>query len=165
MNNQTTAQRLQPLSGGRKTRSAKQGTLALFPQGCGKELFMIYMTRSDLERLNVLREDVRLEAEALKKLQGITPHTAEVIPLIKADMDAKRAQMEVERERVQRYVDEIKDPITRGIIEDHYLNGKPWYETAWNAAQALSTNSAWNKAMRYIYARCGLCAKKRGPRK
>lgn len=52
-------------------------------------------------------------------------------------MDAKRAQMEVERERVQQYVDEIKDPITRGIIEDHYLNGKPWYETAWNAAQAI----------------------------
>ena len=37
MNNQTTTQRLQPLSGGRKTRSAKQGTLALFPQGRGKE--------------------------------------------------------------------------------------------------------------------------------
>ena len=168
MNNQTTTQRLQPLSGGRKTRSAKQGTLAPFLRraaGCGKEHFMIYMTRSDLERLNVLREDIRLEAEALKKLHGITPHTAEVIPLIKADMDAKRAQMEAERVRVRRYVDEIEDPVTRGIIEDHYLNGKPWYETAWNAALTLSTNGAWNRAMRYIYARCGLCAKKRGSRK
>lgn len=126
---------------------------------------MIYMTRSDLERLNILREDIRLEAEALKKLCGATPHTAEVIPLIKADMATKQAQVETERERVRQYVDEIEDPVTKGIIEDHYLNGKPWYETAWNVAQALSTNGAWNRAMRYIYARCGLCAKKRGPRK
>ena len=87
---------------------------------------MLYMTRSDLERLNVLREDVRLEWEALQKLRGVTPHTAELIPLIKADITAKLAQIEVERERLRQYVDEIEDPLTRGIIEDHYLNGKPW---------------------------------------
>lgn len=127
---------------------------------------MIYMTRSDLERLNVLREDIRLETEALKKLCGATPHTAELIPLIKADMSAKQAQMEAEMERVRQYVDEIEDPVTRGIIEDHYLNGKPWHETTWNASQAFTSfNGVWRRAMQYIHTRSGLCAKKRGFRK
>lgn len=127
---------------------------------------MIYMTRSDLERLNVLREDIRLETEALRKLKGATPHTAELIPVIKADMASKQAQLEAERKRVQQYVDEIDDPVTRGIIEDHYLNGKPWHETTWNAAQAFdSFNGVWRRAMHYIHTRSGLCAKKRGPRK
>ncbi len=126
---------------------------------------MIYMTRSDLERLNVLREDVRLETEALRKLKGATPHTAELIPIIKADMAVKQAQMEVERERVQQYVDEIEDPVTRGIIKDHYLNGKPWHETAWNTIQELTCTAVWNRAMRYIHTRSGLCPKKRGSRK
>lgn len=122
---------------------------------------MIYMTRADLERLNILREDIRMETEALRKLAGANPRTAALIPAIKADIEHKRKLMEIERDRVQQYVDEIDDPDMQKLIEARYLKGIPLYQAAWAIGKDYTMAVVSNKILRFVYARSGTCQKSR----
>lgn len=126
-----------------------------------KELSQLYWLNREIE------EDQRrlLELEAIAssphspKLDGM-PHTpgygdalarcvAEIVDL-KAIIAAKQLQCIHERSRLERYIAEIPDSLTRQIFALRFINGLTWYQTAMHIGGGNTEDSVRQRVYRYL---------------
>ena len=120
------------------------------------DFLMIYMTWHDLDRLNVLRQDIKLEISALKNLHGKCGRPKSTLPAIREDLELKKALYDGELARTKQYLSEIDDDLIRAILTEHFVNGLPWWKVAWNVPGNFSRSNVQQKAQNYVYMRCQL---------
>lgn len=125
------------------------------------ELSQLYYLNREIEMYK--RRLIELEYEigpASPKLSGM-PHSqngnsspteqlvAEIVDL-RAIIAAKQIQCIHERARLERYIAEIPDSLTRSIFEYRFANGLPWGQVAAHIGGGNTVDSVKKRCYRYI---------------
>ena len=129
------------------------------------------MTVKELSQLYWLNREIELDQKRLEELeyQAIPgspiisdmppgPHSneskveklaAEIVDL-KAIIAAKQIQCIHERQRLERYISEIPDSLTRSIFELRFANGLPWSQVAACLGGGNTTEGVKKRCYRYL---------------
>lgn len=114
-----------------------------------KELSQLYYLNREIEMDQ--RRLLELESKALPGAQGITgmPHGTGVVDKVgeraveiadlRSIIEGKRRRCLYERNRLERYIADLDDSLTRQIFTYRFVNGLPWEQVAariggWNNA-------------------------------
>jgi hypothetical protein len=124
-----------------------------------KELSQLYWLNREIEADKRRLEE--LEAKALPGAQVLTgmPHVqgsgdalertvAEIVDL-KAIIAAKQLQCIHERNRLERYIAEIPDSLTRQIFTYRFVKGLPWAQVAACIGEGYTSEAVRQMAHRY----------------
>lgn len=126
-----------------------------------KELSQLYWLNREIEM-----DQKRLEELEYKAIPGSPtisdmppgPHSneskveklaAEIVDL-KAIIAAKQIQCIHERQRLERYISEIPDSLTRSIFELRFANGLPWSQVAASLGGGNTTEGVKKRCYRYL---------------
>lgn len=126
-----------------------------------KELSQLYYLnreiKRDTERLTALR--ARASAAASPSYDGmpkslsfdnrLEQYTAEIVDL-EAIIQAKITQCLHERNRLERYISEIPDSLTRQIFQLRFINGLTWTQTAVSIGGGNTEVSVRQRVYRYL---------------
>lgn len=129
------------------------------------------MTVKELSQLYWLNREIEMDQKRLEELeyQAIPgspiisdmppgPHSneskveklaAEIVDL-KAIIAAKQIQCIHERQRLERYISEIPDSLTRSIFELRFANGLPWSQVAASLGGGNTTEGVKKRCYRYL---------------
>lgn len=129
------------------------------------------MTVKELSQLYWLNREIEMDQKRLEELeyQAIPgspiisdmppgPHSneskveklaAEIVDL-KAIIAAKQIQCIHERQRLERYISEIPDSLTRSIFELRFANGLPWSQVAACLGGGNTTEGVKKRCYRYL---------------
>ena len=126
-----------------------------------KELSQLYWLNREIEMdTNRLRElEAMISSPKAQKLDGM-PHTscywdapdhcvAEIADL-KAIIAAKQQQCIYERNRLERYIADIPDSLTRQIITLRFINGLSWHQVAMHIGGGNAESSVKKACYRYL---------------
>ncbi len=126
-----------------------------------KELSQLYYLNREIEmdkaRLARLRE--KIAVPSIPKLTGmpggggegdsLARHIAEIVDL-EAIISAKLTQCIHERSRLERYIADIPDSLTRQIFTLRFVDGLPWLQVALSVGGGNTEASAKMMCYRYI---------------
>lgn len=129
------------------------------------------MTVKELSQLYWLNREIEMDQKRLEELeyQAVPgsptisdmppgPHNneskveklaAEIVDL-KAIIAAKQIQCIHERQRLERYISEIPDSLTRSIFELRFANGLPWSQVAASLGGGNTTEGVKKRCYRYL---------------
>lgn len=126
-----------------------------------KELSQLYWLNREIEEDKRRLEELEAMASSPNspKLDGI-PHTpghgdalarcvAEIVDL-KAIIAAKQLQCIHERNRLERYISDIPDSLTRQIFALRFINGLTWFQTAMHIGGGNTEDSVRQRVYRYL---------------
>lgn len=126
-----------------------------------KELSQLYYLNREIEqdqrRLDELKAKSRsISATAITGMprggriagSSIDRHIAEIVDL-EAIISAKITQCMHERNRLERYIADIPDSLTRQIFTLRFINGLPWHQVAMHVG-GNTEDSVKKTAYRYI---------------
>lgn len=126
-----------------------------------KELSQLYWLKREIEwdkqRLEILED--RATSPETQKLDGM-PHAtsyedtlsrrvAEIMDL-KATINTKQQRCIYERNRLERYIANIPDSLTRQIFTLHYAEGLNWVQTAAKIGGGNTDEAVRKRVYRYI---------------
>lgn len=129
------------------------------------------MTKKELSQLYWLNREIEMDMTRLKELEEMAaapkslkldgmPHSsgygdalarvvAEIVDL-KAIIAAKQQQCIHERSRLERYIADIPDSLTRQIFTLRFINGLSWYQVAVHIGGGNSEDSVRKTCDRYL---------------
>lgn len=129
------------------------------------------MTVNELSQLYYLNREIERDQNKLEKLRGRMypgspnmdgmPHgsgydnskveqlVAEMVDL-EAIIAAKQIQCIHERQRLERYISDIPDSLTRAIFEFRFANGLPWEQVAASIGGGNTTEGVKKRCYRYL---------------
>lgn len=129
------------------------------------------MTKKELSQLYWLNREIEMDTGRLRDLEAIAscpkaqrldgmPHAsgygnvpvrcvAEIVDL-KAIIAAKQQQCIHERNRLERYIADIPDSLTRQIFTLRFINGLSWYQVAAHIGGGNTDDSVRMVCNRYI---------------
>lgn len=126
-----------------------------------KELSQLYWLNREIEEDKRRLEELEAMASSPKspKYDGM-PHApgysdalsrtvAEIVDL-QAIIAAKQLQCIHERNRLERYISEIPDSLTRQIFALRFINGLTWYQTAMHIGGGNTEDSVRQRVYRYL---------------
>lgn len=126
-----------------------------------KELSQLYWLNREIEADQQRLDELEATASAPKaqKLDGM-PHSpgygdalarmvAEIVDL-KAIIAAKQQQCLHERNRLERYIADIPDSLTRQIFTLRFINGLTWYQVAMHIGGGNTEDSVRMLCNRYL---------------
>ena len=128
-----------------------------------KELSQLYYLNREIERDQERVDNLRRLAEGYGGGQSngmpftnsafaeskIERYVAEIVD-IQAIIAAKIEQCAHERNRLERYIADIKDPITREIFRPRFINGLSWARVAEGIGAGYTEDCVRQKFYRYI---------------
>ena len=131
------------------------------------------MTKKELSQLYWLNREIEMDMERLRELESMAsspkaqkldgmPHSsgygdalarlvAEIVDL-KAIIAAKQQQCIHERSRLERYIADIPDSLTRQIFTLRFVNGLTWYQVAMHIGGGNTEDSVRKTCDRYLAA-------------
>lgn len=131
------------------------------------------MTKKDLSQLYWLNREIEMDMSRLQELEAMAsapkaqkldgmPRSpgygdalartvAEIVDL-KAIIAAKQQQCIHERSRLERYIADIPDSLTRQIFTLRFINGLTWYQVAMHVGGGNSEDSVRKTCDRYLSA-------------
>ena len=129
------------------------------------------MTVKELSQLYWLNREIEMDQKRLAELEGKAipgsptisdmppgPHSndskvetlaAEIVDL-QAIIAAKQIQCIHERQRLERYISEIPDSLTRSIFQLRFSNGLPWSQVAASIGGGNTMESVKKRCYRYL---------------
>lgn len=129
------------------------------------------MTKKELSQLYWLNREIEMDMERLRELEGMAsapkaqkldgmPRSpgygdalarmvAEIVDL-KAIIAAKQQQCIHERSRLERYIADIPDSLTRQIFTLRFINGLTWYQVAMHIGGGNTDDSVRKTCDRYL---------------
>lgn len=129
------------------------------------------MTVKELSQLYWLNREIEADTQRLKELEAMasSPHSpkldgmphapgygdalarcvAEIVDL-KAIIAAKQLQCIHERNRLERYISDIPDSLTRQIFALRFINGLTWFQTAMHIGGGNTEDSVRQRVYRYL---------------
>lgn len=129
------------------------------------------MTKKELSQLYWLNREIEMDMHRLKELEAMAatpkaqnldgmPHNAaygdvlartvaDIVDL-KAIIAAKQQQCIHERSRLERYIADIPDSLTRQIFTFRFINGFKWNQVAAHIGNSLSEDNAKKICYRYL---------------
>lgn len=132
------------------------------------------MTKKELSQLYWLNREIEMDMNRLKELEAMAsepkaqkldgmPHSAaygdalarvvaDIVDL-KAIIAAKQQQCIHERSRLERYIADIPDSLTRQIFTLRFINGLTWYQVAAHIGGGNSEDSVRKTCDRYLATR------------
>lgn len=126
-----------------------------------KELSQLYWLNREIEEDKRRLEELEAMASSPKsqKLDGM-PHApgysdalarcvAEIVDL-QAIIAAKQLQCIHERNRLERYISDIPDSLTRQIFALRFINGLTWYQTAMHIGGGNTEDGVRQRVYRYL---------------
>lgn len=126
-----------------------------------KELSQFYWLTREIEadQRRLLELEAMASSFKSQKLDGM-PHApgygdalarcvAEIVDL-KAIIAAKQQQCIYERSRLERYIAEIPDSLTRQIFVLRFIDGLTWYQTAMHIGGGNTEDSVRQRVYRYL---------------
>lgn len=127
-----------------------------------KELSQLYWLNREIEHDQERLERLRIEAESPSgvMLDGM-PHDGgpvqskverlvlEIIDL-EAIIAAKQIQCIHERQRLERYIADVPDSLTRMILTLRFVNNLPWDQVAYHIGGGNTTEGVKKRCYRYI---------------
>ena len=129
------------------------------------------MTKKELSQLYWLRREIEEDRRRLDELEAIAaapastrydgmPHApgagdgmarmAAEIADLKAIISAKRQQCIHERNRLERYIAEVPDSLTRQIFALRFIDGLSWYKVAARVGGGNTEDSVRMRVNRYL---------------
>lgn len=127
-----------------------------------KELSQLYYLNREIERDKKRLDELKLQAQGIpgSKLTGmprggtiagssIDRYIAEIVDL-EAIISAKITQCMHERNRLERYIADIPDSLTRQIFTLRFINGLPWIQVAYSIGGNNTADSVRMTCNRYI---------------
>lgn len=126
-----------------------------------KELSQLYWLNREIEQDKKRLEDLRLQSSIqAAKLTGmprgggvdgssIDRYIAEIVDL-EAIISAKLMQCMHERNRLERYIADIPDSLTRQIFTLRFINGLSWLQVAYHVGGENTADSVRMTCNRYI---------------
>ena len=128
-----------------------------------KELSQLYWLNREIEEDKKRLDDLEAAASSPKSpnWDGM-PHApgytdtlgrlvAEIVDL-QAIIAAKQLQCIHERNRLERYISDIPDSLTRQIFALRFINGLTWYQTAMHIGGGNTEDSVRQRVYRYLKA-------------
>lgn len=127
-----------------------------------KDLSQLYYLNREIEHDQERLEQLRARSVSLStpKMDGM-PHgsgseksktdwlMAEIIDL-EAIIDAKKIQCIHERARLERYIAEVPDSLTRMILTLRFVNNLPWKQVAYSIGGGNTPDSVKKQCYRYL---------------
>jgi len=126
-----------------------------------KELSQLYWLNREIEEDKRRLEELEAMASSPKStnIDGM-PHApgyndtlgrtvAEIVDL-QAIIAAKQLQCIHERNRLERYISDIPDSLTRQIFALRFINGLTWYQTAMHIGGGNTEDSVRQRVYRYL---------------
>lgn len=129
------------------------------------------MTKKELSQLYWLNREIEMDMERLRELEAMAsapkaqkidgmPHNpgygdalarivAELVDM-KAIIAAKQQQCIHERSRLERYIADIPDSLTRQIFTLRFINGLTWYQVAMHIGGGNTEDSVRQRVYRYL---------------
>lgn len=127
-----------------------------------KELSQLYYLNKEIERDKKRLEELRakscsLSSPAITGMPGggsisgssIDRYIAEIVDL-EAIISAKITQCLHERNRLERYIADISDSLTRQIFTQRFINGQTWLQVAHSVGGYNTADSVRMTCTRYI---------------
>lgn len=133
------------------------------------------MTLKELSQLYYLNREIEIDQQRLDELEAIaaspssprlsdiprgtgdagskTERLVEEIDDLKALIAAKQIQCIHERNRLERYIDDIPDSMTRMIFKLRFVNGLPWLQVAYSVGGGNTEASVKMACYRYLKER------------
>ena len=131
------------------------------------------MTKKELSQLYWLNREIEMDKRRLEELEALAtstgskamdgmPHmsgygdalarcVADIVDL-KAIIAAKQQQCVYERNRLERYISDIPDSMTRQIFALRFINGLTWYQVAAHIGGGNTEDSVRMACNRYLAA-------------
>lgn len=128
-----------------------------------KELSQLYWLNREIEHDQERLERLRIEAESPSstRLDGMPRQSGrpvqskterlvlEIIDL-EAIIAAKQIQCIHERQRLERYIADVPDSLTRMILTLRFVNNLPWDQVAYSIGGGNTTDAVKKRCYRYI---------------
>ena len=127
-----------------------------------KELSQLYYLNREIERDKKRLEDLKAQSRSISasKITGmprggsiagssIDRYIAEIVDL-EAIISAKITQCLHERNRLERYIADIPDSLTRQIFTLRFINGLPWLQVAYGIGGYNTEDSVKKICYRYV---------------
>lgn len=127
-----------------------------------KELSQLYYLNREIERDKKRLDELKLQAQGIpgSKLTGmprggnisgssIDRYIAEIVDL-EAIISAKITQCLHERNRLERYIADIPDSLTRQVFTLRFINGLPWLQVAYSIGGYNTEDSVKKICYRYV---------------
>lgn len=131
------------------------------------------MTVAELSQLYYLNREIEMDQRRLQELEGLAGspsgpnltgmprasgvsspverYAAEIVDL-KAIIAAKQLQCIHERNRLERYIADVDDSLTRWILTLRFINGLPWEQVALHIGGGNTTEGVKKRCYRYLKA-------------
>lgn len=106
------------------------------------------MTLEELSVLHDLTQEIDMDEKRLQKLEGEAGTKAQK-EKVKKVIREKRNKLWAERERLERWIAEIDDSITRQIFTLRFVEGKTWLQVAMEIGGGNTANGVLKSAKRY----------------
>lgn len=129
------------------------------------------MTVQELSQLYYLNREIELDQRRLQELEAhayaptganltgmprnpsvnrnMEKYAAEIVDL-KAIIAAKQLQCIHERNRLERYIADVEDSLTRWILTLRFINGLPWEQVALHIGGGNTTEGVKKRCYRYL---------------
>lgn len=104
------------------------------------------MTGKELSELYYLRREINADTRRLREMEKDSAMCTKQ----KAELKAKIERMTATKERLENYIAEIPDSLTRQIFTFRFIKGMPWRQIAYTVGGRNTADSVRKVCSRYI---------------